>query len=82
MLAAMPQAYWDAMAMQLFPSRTLEELDGIDWPRLMRALQVRTMEHVEKNYPKFFEGKWEPEPSEWLMIFHHNRLMKRVENGL
>lgn len=79
MMAAMPDAYWDAWLLRQFPGRTLEELDNIDWTRLARALHVREIERVEELYPLFFKGKWKPTVAEWGMILRHNRLEK--ENG-
>lgn len=60
--------------LRLFPGRTLEELDGIDWPRLMRALQVKEMERIEDRRPDLFNGKWKPSSAEWRLILRHDRL--------
>jgi len=73
-LVALPQAYWDAYLMRIFPGRTLEELDAIDWPRLMRARHVAEIERVEEAHHLFFGGHYQPEPHEWRMIRRHNRL--------
>ncbi|MCB0025623.1 MAG: hypothetical protein KDD91_21465 [Caldilinea sp.] len=79
MMATLPDAYWDAWLLRQFPGRTLEELDGIDWTRLARALHVREIERVEELYPLFFKDKWKPSSAEWRMILRHNRLEN--ENG-
>ena len=74
MTATLPGAYWDMVLLRLFPSRTLEELDAINWPRLMQALQAREMERVENRLPDFFAGKWQPTAAEWRLIRRHDRL--------
>lgn len=74
MLAALPDAYWDAWLLRAFPGRTLEELAGVAWPRLMRAQQVKEIERIEDSFPLFFKGKYEPTPNEWRLILRHNRL--------
>ncbi len=38
----------DSWLLEMFPGRTLEELDSMDWYRLQRALQVRHIRHVEE----------------------------------
>ena len=35
--------------MEMFPGRTLDELAGMDWPRLQRALEARRMSDVERK---------------------------------
>jgi hypothetical protein len=78
----MPEAFFDAMVMRLFPGRTLEELDQVDWPRLMRALEVRQIETVEMLRQLHFEGKAPPmDAAQWRQIAAHDRLMERFENG-
>lgn len=79
MTAALPDAYWDMVLLRLFPNRTLEELDGIAWPRLMRALQVREIERIEDRLPEFFKGKWQPTAAEWGRIRWHDRLVEAGE---
>lgn len=79
MMAALPDAYWDDWLLTQFPNRTLEELDGIDWARLVRVLHVREIQRIEKSLPKFFKNEWKPSRAEWQMILRHNRLEK--ENG-
>ena len=74
MLAALPDAYWDAYLLRSFPGRTLEELDGVQWPRLMRAMHVQEIERVEDVLPLFFKGTYQPTAAEWRLILRHNRL--------
>jgi hypothetical protein len=57
--------------LQLFPGRTLEELDHIDLNRLHRALAARRMEAVEMRRRRFLEGKIKAkdlEQDEWALI--------------
>lgn len=46
----------------------MEELDDINWPRLMRALRAATVDRVEQMLPLFYAGKWEPSVEEWEII--------------
>lgn len=70
----LPAAYWDALLLARFPGKTLEELDGIDWPRLMRAWQAKEIGDVENARQLFFEDKYKPTGYEWRMILRHDRL--------
>ncbi len=79
MSVGLPDAYWDMVLLRLFPNRTLEELDAISWPRLMRALQVREIERIEDRMPDFFAGKWQPTAAEWGRIRWHDTLYDALE---
>lgn len=46
----------------------MEELDEMDWPRLMRALRAGAVDRVEKMLPLFYDGKWKPSATEWEII--------------
>lgn len=39
----------DWWLLQKFPGRTLEELDGIDWLRLQRAMEVEEVVRIEER---------------------------------
>lgn len=54
----------------------MEELDGMDWPRLMRALRAAAVDRVEQMLPLFYDGKWEPGPDEWRLIAGNDRLWR------
>ena len=60
--------------MGMFPGKLPEELDAIDWPRLMRVLQVQEIERIEDAHNRFLAGKYQPTPDEWVRILRHNRL--------
>ena len=70
--------YLDWWLLQKFPGRTLEELDGVDWLRLMRAEDVGRIVDVERRY-KLWHAKKDRKPdeftaAEWRMIRQHDRL--------
>ncbi len=57
--------------MQAFPSRTLEELDGIDWLRLMRAQEVGRLVGNEQRRKLWMDDKLKDEDltlAEWQHI--------------
>lgn len=76
-LARFPDALLDAWLLEQFPGRTLEELDGIDFPRLWRARRAQEIDRIEMQLPQFHEGKWEPTPAEWRVIVRHDELLAR-----
>ena len=64
--------------MQRFPGRTLEELDGMDWPRYLKALDAGNMEAVEDRRQLQQEGKINAsdiDADEWEQILAHDRLL-------
>ena len=50
------RAWVDYWLMQRFPGRTLEELDGVDWPRLMQAVDVEHIVAIETRRKQFIDG--------------------------
>lgn len=50
----------DAWLLSLFPGRTLEELDDIDYPRLLRALEADQIQHVERERRRYLADKVSP----------------------
>ena len=76
--ASLPGALIDAWLLQAFPGRTLDELDGMDWPRYLRARQAQNMEAVEKvrrmRLAKQIEDK-DIESSTWEAIKRHDQLI-------
>ena len=81
LLDMLPQAYWDAYLLQRFPGKTLEELDGLDWGRLMRAHQVRHIDQVEEVREMYLKGKYKPKPEEWAAVLRHDRLIQDGTDG-
>jgi hypothetical protein len=57
--------------LELFPGRTLEELDQMDLNRLYRAKIAARMQATEYRRKRFLEGKIKSndiEPDEWKLI--------------
>lgn len=63
--------------MDLFPSRTLEELDEVDFPRLLRALEAKRIMRVETVRALQLAGKATPSPADWRAILLHDRLLEQ-----
>jgi hypothetical protein len=51
------RAWVDYWLMQRFPGRTLEELDSVDWPRLMQAVDVEHIVAIETKRKQFTSGR-------------------------
>lgn len=77
---AMPDAYWDAFLLQRFPGKTLEELDGIDWGRLCRALHVQQIDRIEDMREQYLRGKYKPTLAEMSDVMRHDRLLNAGGN--
>lgn len=74
--------YLDWWLMQKFPGRTLEELDGLDWLRLRRALEVGRVVDIEARRALNQEGKLPPEnitADDWRAITRHDALFAQWE---
>lgn len=68
----------DAFLLSLFPGKTLEELEDIDWPRLMRALEVKSIGNTEEVYGKFRQGLIQASSitaQQWQQIKEHDDLL-------
>ena len=66
--------YLDWWLMQQFPGRTLEELDGIDWLRLQRALEIGRIVNLEAKNTAVTEGRGQFTQREYRQIERHNAL--------
>jgi hypothetical protein len=72
----LPDSWFDEMLLRTFPGRTLEELDGVNWLRLWRALEVREIRNVEEMREQFLAGRLTELPaSTWQMIRRHDRMI-------
>ncbi len=62
-----------------FPGRTLEELDGMDVLRVLRAAKVQEIDRVEamRRLSMDKDGQKRLEPEDWKAIARHDRLMSR-----
>lgn len=62
--------------MSRFPGRTLEELDQMDYGRLMRAIEADNMQAVEaRRKAHFANPQLQLTPDEWVAIERHDRMM-------
>lgn len=66
----------DAFLLRKFPGRTLEELDAMDWPRFMRAMEADGVMRVEEARDAQIRDKVKPTPDTWKRIVEHDRLYK------
>lgn len=77
MLGAMP-ALVDGWLMDLFPGRTLEELDGVDYLRLQRALDAKRIAAAEDKRKLYLDGTLKGDqmsPSEWVILRDNDRMI-------
>lgn len=76
-LAAMPGHVWDAWLLNRFPGRTLEELDGVDVLRLLRAVRVSEIDRVEalRKMALDSDASKHLERQDWIAIRRHDRLL-------
>lgn len=72
----------DSWLLNLFPGRTLEELDQMDLNRLYRAKMAERIQTVEARRKLFLQGKLKSKDltvQEWEMIVEHDALVNGVE---
>jgi hypothetical protein len=70
--------------MERFPGRTLEELDGLDWFRLMRALDAQQARDVERKRSDFLNKKLGRDgltEEDWKLIAEHDELVGEITDG-
>ncbi|MFZ1755038.1 MAG: hypothetical protein WBO46_14945 [Caldilineaceae bacterium] len=68
----------DHWLLRNFAGRTLEELDAMDWPRYLRALDAASVERVEERRQRQIAGELGEDKlsaSEWETIRAHDELM-------
>ena len=66
----------DAWLLKRFPSRTLDELDEMDWPRYLRAMNAEQVEAIEEKRKLFMADRIEAgdlSAEEWEAIREHDR---------
>jgi hypothetical protein len=69
--------------MQKFPGRTLEELDGMDWLRLQRALEVGRIVEAEQKNAQMLAGKIKPDAltaEEYAIIQRNDELYEAEDD--
>ena len=75
------QAAADAWLLQKFPGRTLDELDGMDWGRFMRAVEVQQVMEVEGRYKAFAQQRIKELPAaEVRTLQAHEELLSKYGN--
>lgn len=70
----------DAFLLRQFPGRTLDELDGMDWPRYVRAKEVERVTAIEDRRRQFLAGDLAANSitdDEWDAITEHDELMQQ-----
>lgn len=68
---------FDSWMLSNFPGRTLEELDGIDILRFMRAIEARSIESTERLNADILSKKVKPtdvDSDSWKRILEHNEM--------
>jgi hypothetical protein len=85
MFVANNDAYIDWWLLQRFPSKTLEELETVDWVRLQRAMEVDRIVEAEQRRRMFFElgtdSKHKPSGDDVRLWLKHDRLLGEDEGG-
>jgi hypothetical protein len=61
----------------LFPGRTLEELDEMDYARLQRAMEARNIERVEELRGLTLAKKRKATPDEYRQFVAHDTLFRK-----
>lgn len=68
----------DAILLRKFPGRTLEELDLMNWPRYMRAMEAERIMQVEEKRLALLGGHIKTmTPDEWELIAENEELLRR-----
>ena len=77
------EAYIDWWLLQKFPGRTLEELDGVDWLRLQRAMEVDRIVESEQRRRAYLQADKPPDPDadDLRMWAYHDKLLGVGEDG-
>lgn len=75
----MAPAQIDAWLLTTFPGRTLEELDGIDFGRWMRAREVLEIDRIELLILEYHQKRAKPGNSDWRRIRQHNRWWREYQ---
>lgn len=81
----MNDALFDSYMLSNFPGRTLDEIDGMDILRWMRAMDARSIETVESNRSMQKKGKKKAKeiPAKVLRQFvEHDKLFREFDEIL
>ena len=78
---AQNRAWLDYWLLQRFPGKTLEELDAIDWPRLMQAVEIERIVSIETKRAQLLAGELKRKHfKSWELrrIAEHDELLERM----
>ena len=67
--------------MERFPGRTLEEIDAMNWPRYLRAMEARNMAGVEDARKAQINGDIKASDMDqliWQAIKEHDRIYAQL----
>lgn len=64
--------------MQRFPGKTLEELEGLDWPRLMRAIDAGETLRIEDVRENKIRHNAKVTPEDWRAVIRHDDLVSEA----
>ena len=70
------------MLLEQFPGRTLEELDDIDWGRLLRAREAESIRNTEELRLQHMAGKVEADKittEDWAAFREHSELLAKYD---
>jgi len=68
----------DAWLLKQFPGRTLEELDGMNYARYLRAMDARYIEQIEQMRASYLKGEVPSRKQDsdvWAAIRDHDALL-------
>lgn len=72
----------DAWLLSRFPGRTLEELDGMNWGRYLRAIEAEAIGAVEERRALQITGTIKTlTADEWERVKEHDRLLRGPEGS-
>lgn len=63
--------------MRMFPGKLLEELDGMDFARLQRAVEAGNIERLEELRRQAMKGKYKASRDEYDRFSEHDDLFRR-----
>ena len=75
---------FDSWMLSNFPGRTLEELDGMDVLRFMRAMEARAIESTERLNADILKQKIKPtdvQKENWDRILENNKVWDDYKRG-
>ena len=75
------EAELDAILLRRFPSRTLEELDQMDWARYMRAMEAERVMVAEEQRSAFLGGTIKTMSEDmWKVVAENEELIRKYND--